>query len=176
MANGSCSARLASSSWLDAVFYQLQELIMQCDVHTLECVAGTGNFSSSLLLLLVHGARCCQMLLYFFRCPPIQRNASVPALRGSFVCVPSLLNAVLMVSDELCFQFHVLGPLDVIILLHFPVQRTDCAVITYHACVPRLLNHVACPQFLQLCLLLCCVLLVISRLLHPSLRIEKVAR
>ena len=70
-----------------------------------------------LLLILVIGAHCCQMLLYFFRCSLIQQNASVPALHESFVYGPSLLNAFLMVSDELCFQ-----PLNVIILLRLPVQ------------------------------------------------------
>ena len=95
---------------------------MQFDVHTLEFLTCTGNFSPRLLLLLVYAAHCCQLLLYVLRCPLIQHNASVPALRESFGYGPSLPNALLMVSDELCFQLYVLGPINVGVLLRLPVQ------------------------------------------------------
>ena len=44
------------------------------------------------------------------------------ALRELIVYGPSLLNAFLMVSDELRFQLYVLGPLNVVVLLHLPMQ------------------------------------------------------
>ena len=95
---------------------------MQCDVHTLECLTSTGNFSPSFYLLLINAAHCCPKLLYFFRYPLIQPNASVPALCESFVYGPSLLNALLMVWDEPRFQLYVLGPLIVVVLLRLPVH------------------------------------------------------
>ena len=99
---------------------------MQCDVHYLECLEHNGDFSPGSHLFLSKDARCCQMLLYLFRCPLIQHNASVPALRESFVQCLSLLDAQLVA--QLCLQLSVLGPLSVVVLLRFVVQLMNLSV------------------------------------------------
>ena len=69
------------------------------------------------------------MLVYFFCCPLIRYNASVPGLRESLDCSPVLPEALLLVPNEVRFLFSVLSPLDVVVLLHLLAQRADCVVI-----------------------------------------------
>ena len=103
---------------------------MQSDMHSLEHLARTGDFSPILLLFLIIDTCCLQMLLHFFCCLLIRYNTTVPALREPFVYSPSLLDALLLVSDELRFQLSVLCPLIVVVLLCLLVQRMDCAMVT----------------------------------------------
>ena len=86
---------------------QLQEPVVYCDVPSIDQLVSTGEFFPSMLLYLSNDTRCCQMLLYFFRCPLIRHDTSVPVFRGSFVFSTLLLDVV---SDELCCQLYALSP------------------------------------------------------------------
>ena len=102
---------------------------MKWDVDSLKRLARTGDFIPSLLLFLVNDSCCYYVLVYFFLFPLIRYIASVPVLRESLDCSLLSPDALLVVPDEVRFQFSVLVPLDVVVLLGLLVKKADRVVI-----------------------------------------------
>ena len=63
-------------------------------------------------------------------------------------------------------QICVFRSLNFIVVPRMLMQLVECAAVVYHACSACLLLNVDIPQFLQLCLLAICAVLLVLGITH----------